>query len=370
LSKTLDQPEWYLEGYLGNQKMIQRWSIQPLPYRVGRNAEMHLSLPFQSVSGQHAEFHIENNSLHLRDLGSTNGTFINRKRITEDTVLQEHDVLHFSECEFRVGRTEPTLADPSQTIFQDLSETNLPEQMALGASQFKKMLMTQAVIPFFQPIVDLVTGVRIGYEVLGRGHQEGLVDTPSELFRIAASLGLETELSRLFRIRGVEGARLLKGTPKIFVNTHPSELDSPKLMTSLKTLRRENSQMPLILEIHEGSVTDLTQMRQLRSQLSELDIELAYDDFGSGQARLLELAEVPPDYLKFDISLIRGIHNAGSSRQTMVESLVKVGTEIGVPCLAEGVEKEEEAKVCTELGFQLVQGFLYGLPAPAQEWID
>lgn len=369
MSETVDHPEWYLEGYLGNQKTLRRWMIEPVPYRVGRNADMHLSLPFQSVSGQHAEFHIEENTLRIRDLGSTNGTFINRKKIEGDVVLKEHDVLHFSECEFRVGRTEATREDPSRTVFQDLSETNLPELMAVGAQEFKRMLMTQAVVPFFQPIVDLVSGVRIGYEVLGRGKQEGLGDTPYELFRIAASLGLETELSRLFRIRGVEDAKILKGTPKIFVNTHPAELDSPKLMTSLKTLRRENPEMPLILEIHEASVTDLTQMRQLRSQLAELNIDLAYDDFGAGQARLLELAEIPPDYLKFDISLIKGIHQAGSSRQTMVESLVKVGSEIGVPCLAEGVEEEEEAKVCTELGFQLVQGFLYGRPAPAQAWV-
>ncbi|MCH8820397.1 MAG: EAL domain-containing protein [Acidobacteria bacterium] len=70
------------------------------------------------------------------------------------------------------------------------------------------------------------------------------------------------------------------------------------------------------------------------------------------------------------MSLIQGIHQAGSSRQTMVESLVRIGREIGVPCLAEGVEKEEEAKVCAELGFQLVQGFLYGLPAPASAWVE
>ena len=370
MSEIVGQPEWFLEGYLGEQKTLRRWIIRPLPYCVGRNADMNLSLPYQSVSGRHAEFYIADNTLRIRDLGSTNGTFINRKRLVEDVVIQEHDVLHFSECEFRVGRTESTIEDPSKTVFQNLSETDLPEQMAVGASQFKRMLMTQSVVPFFQPIVDFASGTRIGYEVLGRGQQDGLADTPSELFRIATSLGLETELSRLFRMRGVEDAKILKGTPKIFVNAHPAELDSPKLMVSLKALRRTDSQLPVVLEIHEGSVTDLTQMRQLRSQLDELNIELAYDDFGAGQARLLELAEVPPDYLKFDMSLIQGIHQAGSSRQTMVESLVRIGREIGVPCLAEGVEKEEEAKVCAELGFQLVQGFLYGLPAPASAWVE
>ena len=374
MNAPAEQAEWFLEGYLGDQKTIRQWPLRPLPYRVGRNADMNLSLPFQGVSGQHAEFYVEDDTLRMRDLGSTNGTFVNRKRIAEDVVLEEHDVLHFSECEFRVGRKEAVAkaapVDPSATVFQDLSETNLPELMAVGANQFKQMLMTQSVVPFFQPIVEIATGSKLGYEVLGRGQQEGLVNTPDELFRIAASLGLETELSRLFRMRGVEDAQLLKGTPKIFVNTHPTELETQKLVPSLKALRRQAPDLDLVLEIHEGSVTDLTRMRELRSQLAELDIGLAYDDFGAGQARLLELAEVPPDYLKFDVSLIKGIHQAGSSRHTMVGSLVKVGDQIGVPCLAEGVEEEEEAKVCIDLGFRLAQGFLYGRPGPADTWVE
>ncbi|MEE8350291.1 MAG: EAL domain-containing protein [Acidobacteriota bacterium] len=366
--EEMDQPEWFLEGYLGEPKTLRRWMLRPLPYRVGRNAEANLSLPFQSVSGEHAELFVGNGNLQLRDLGSTNGTFVNRKRISTDTMLQEHDVLHFSECEFRVGRIEAAPVDPSRTVFQDLSDTNLPELMAVGAKEFKRMLMTQSVVPFFQPIVMMNTGSRIGFEVLGRGKQEGLADTPAELFHIAASLGLETELSRLFRMRGVEEAKILKGNLKIFVNTHPAELESDKLMPSLKAIRRVAPELPIVLEIHEGSVTNLTRMRQLRSELNDLKMGLAYDDFGAGQARLLELAEVPPDYLKFDVSLIKDIHQAGASRQTMVESLVRVGVEIGVPCLAEGVEEEEEARVCIELGFQLAQGYLFGMPAPADTW--
>ena len=91
MSEILGQPEWFLEGYLGEQKTLRRWIIRPLPYCVGRNADMNLSLPYQSVSGRHAEFYIADNTLRIRDLGSTNGTFINRKRLVEDVVIQEHD---------------------------------------------------------------------------------------------------------------------------------------------------------------------------------------------------------------------------------------------------------------------------------------
>ena len=89
---------------------------------------------------------------------------------------------------------------------------------------------------------------------------------------------------------------------------------------------------------------------------------LAYDDFGAGQSRLMELAEVPPDVIKLDRSLIQGI-NDSQPRQDLVRALVKVMLDQGSEVLAEGVETESECAVCYELGCQLAQGFLIHHPA-------
>ena len=48
--------------------------------------------------------------------------------------------------------------------------------------------------------------------------------------------------------------------------------------------------------MHERALADLAAVERLRAQLVHLGVGLAYDDFGAGQARLLELAEVPPTY--------------------------------------------------------------------------
>jgi FOG: EAL domain len=109
-------------------------------------------------------------------------------------------------------------------------------------------------------------------------------------------------------------------------------------------------------------------MQTLRDTLQELDMGLAYDDFGAGQARLAELADVPPDYLKFDIGLIRNIHLATPDRQRMLASLVRMVRELGTAALAEGVETADEHRVCQELGFELGQGFYYGKPAVAKSF--
>ena len=94
---------------------------------------------------------------------------------------------------------------------------------------------------------------------------------------------------------------------------------------------------------------------------------LAYDDFGAGQARLLELAEVPPHYLKFDMSFVRGIHEAGPRRRHLLTSLVSVARDLLVYTVAEGVESKEEAEVCMRIGFTHAQGFHFGRPRPVEE---
>ncbi len=108
-------------------------------------------------------------------------------------------------------------------------------------------------------------------------------------------------------------------------------------------------------------------MTKLHASLKKLDIQLAYDDFGAGQARLVDLIEVPPDYLKFDIALVRDIHHGSSQRIQMLETLVRMAHDLGVAVLAEGIECQAEGEACTQLGFDLAQGYHYGKPAPAAQ---
>jgi EAL domain-containing protein (putative c-di-GMP-specific phosphodiesterase class I) len=93
-------------------------------------------------------------------------------------------------------------------------------------------------------------------------------------------------------------------------------------------------------------------------------MELAFDDFGAGQARLIELTETLPDYVKFDVQLIRGIHAASAGRQKALATLVRLVHDLGIATLAEGVELAEERAACHQLGFDLAQGFYLGRPEP------
>src|SRR5689334_16540999 len=133
------------------------------------------------------------------------------------------------------------------------------------------------------------------------------------MFRAAARLNLEAELSQMFRWKGVEESLRFPTPPHLFLNTHPAEIGI-RLGESLARLREVHRTQPLTLEIHEHAITNLQTMKAIRDVLRDLNISLAYDDFGAGQNRLKDLVDVPPDVLKFDMSMIRGIDTAAPER--------------------------------------------------------
>ena len=134
------------------------------------------------------------------------------------------------------------------------------------------------------------------------------------------------------------------------------------MIDSLRELRQVSGERAITLEIHEHAVTDLTALRQLRDELRSLDMQLAYDDFGSGQARLIELSEVRPEYVKFDYQLIHNLHLASAQRHEMIATLVTMVNGLGIASIAEGIECNDEAELCWQLGFDYAQGFHYGKP--------
>lgn len=366
---------WYLEGFLDDQKIVHRVALKEFPFRVGRVGELGLAINSAKISRIHAELFLDGEQLVVSDLGSTNGTFVNKERIAGPVTLSPGDIVHFGTSEFRVGCESPALFDSSSDSSEEGLETLpftgvLPAQFITGAKEFLQMMELHAVTSHFQPLIRFQDGNAFAYEILGRGALEGFLVSPGELFPIASSLGLEDQLSRLFRAKGVMAGRDLPGSPGLFMNIHPAEVrHAQMLVNSLRELREENPNADLTLEIHEGLVTDLKVIRELRTSLLEISINLAYDDFGAGQARLIELAEVPPEYLKFDMSLVKEIHRAPTQRQKMVEMLVGFASDAGVICIAEGVECAEEAEVCRQLGFHVGQGYYFGRPCPCSELI-
>ena len=334
--------------------------IDPLPFSVGRQPGCCLQLNSRTISGHHADLQIECGQLWVIDRKSTNGTYVNGRRISDPTPLKEDDLLQFADVAMRIR------CDVRRSNYNTLQEDVCDQAMALV--QFDRLMENRLVTPFYQPIVDMQKGRCLGYEVLARSRVFGM-ESSAAMFDAAARLNMQVELSRMLRWEAVrEGLKFPKGT-QLFVNTHPLEIDRPGLVESLEQLRQLSHDVSIVLEIHEAAVTDPEKMVEIQRQLRDLKIGVAYDDFGAGQTRLAELVEAPPDYLKFDMSMIRSIDQAPAERQRMLAALVKMVCELGIAPLAEGIETEAEAQTCRELGFTTAQGFFFGSPAPVRHYM-
>ena len=101
--------------------------------------------------------------------------------------------------------------------------------------------------------------------------------------------------------------------------------------------------------------------------LKDLAIGIAYDDFGSGQARLIELVEVPPDVLKFDIALTRDVHRASCKRETHAAKPGENGAATWESWPWRRARRPRKNRACLELGFDLHQGFYYGKPTSGRD---
>jgi EAL domain-containing protein (putative c-di-GMP-specific phosphodiesterase class I) len=341
----------------------ERFTLTVLPATIGRAETNDLRVVVPAVSKQHAVFLSHAQGCCIRDLGSTNGTFVNGRRVTE-CVLTDGDIIHLGPVEFcfRLSALHSVARVPAETTATQALPRIVPRSVIRGAEQLRELIDSRAVEIVYQPIVDLETKGASAFEALARGCHPGLTRSPAALLEMAEECGLVVELSQLFRTLAVEQARTLPRDARLFLNIHPRELDQTTFLSSLRDLREHQpDQRVLVLEIAEASVTNVQAMAQTRDAFATLGFEFAYDDFGAGQARLLELTEIPPHFLKLDVGVIRGIE-AAVPRQEVVRALLGVVGTLGVRVIAEGIETESCAQMCRELGCHLGQGYLFGRP--------
>jgi len=359
--------KWCLEsvadvgrGWLAN--------IETVPFIIGRADDCDLKLIDNRISRHHSELRISGDLLWIRDLESTNGTFVNKNKIEHAQLLEPDDIVSIGNHRFRVKRVNASTLSITtrETTFGTLSEEIM--DYSSYEPKLRALIRDRNVIPHFQTILKLSDRTQEGYEILGRIDDGDLPSNPFQLLDIAESLGCASHLSSLFREVGVEIGKNLPGSPLLFVNTTRLEVfEMDTLLQSLQRIRDLASSNKIVLEINEKAAADTNEFPKLHAALKDMDMGLAFDDFGVGQTRLVELSNISPDYLKFDMSLIRQIHLAPKRLHRMISTFIKASHDLGILTLAEGIECAEESEVCQQLGFDLGQGYLFGRPVPVHE---
>jgi EAL domain-containing protein (putative c-di-GMP-specific phosphodiesterase class I)/GGDEF domain-containing protein len=226
---------------------------------------------------------------------------------------------------------------------------------------------------FVHPVVRLATMEVIGYEALSRGPLNSEFERPDKLFKIAYDTDLVLKLERLCRKRALETARRMQPGRIMFINVEPEAVADPELRDVVfSSLVAESDLAPssIVLEITERSaIADFGAFRSTIEYLRALGFGVAVDDAGAGYGSLQCLAEIKPEWLKIDLSLVQGV-DTDEVRSQLIDSLVTFAGRMDVKLIAEGIETTGQLAKLLELGVEFGQGFLFAQPCepfPADE---
>ena len=200
------------------------------------------------------------------------------------------------------------------------------------------LLTSGGIVSALQPIVRLVNDTVIGYEALARYPPLARIGTPDELFASAASLNMQSAVDLACVSAALRAASNI-GEADLFVNVLIGTLVDERGVAALDSAVREARVDPasIVLEFSEREpVPDLALLQRIAAELRARGFRIAVDDAGAGHASMRVIAELRPEFIKVDRSLIQAI-DADRARRALVVALLSFSGHIGARVIAEGM---------------------------------
>ncbi len=213
----------------------------------------------------------------------------------------------------------------------------------------------------YQPIVTAADTRVFAQEALLRTNDQTLRD-PAAMLDAAERTGRLSDLGQLVRSSATEEIKRAPSDWSFFINVHPHEIGAIDLLMN-GPMRDLSSR--IVLEITErASLDQIPNAYATIAQLRKCGYRIAIDDLGAGYSGLSSFAELEPEFVKFDMSLVREIDKR-ATKQRLVAAISAMCKGLGTRVVAEGVETEQERRTLIELGCELLQGHLFARPGPA-----
>ncbi|WP_442112860.1 bifunctional diguanylate cyclase/phosphodiesterase [Pseudomonas sp. NUPR-001] len=232
-------------------------------------------------------------------------------------------------------------------------------------SALSTILAQSSVHSLFQPIVCLSERRILGYEALSRGPSNSPLHSPINLFAVARQAGRLTDLEVACRESACRRFSQQQLEGKLFLNVSPESLLEPQYQSGRTLKMLHDMGLPpsrVVIELTEQTPTDDFQLLfNALHHYRDMGFSIALDDLGAGYSSLRLWSELRPDYVKIDRHFIDGIHLDAVKRE-FVGSILQIARASRAQVIAEGIELAEELKVLTEMGVDLVQGYLLGRP--------
>jgi len=235
----------------------------------------------------------------------------------------------------------------------------LPADRAGLEASFERALGKLVMV--YQPILRARDHLVAAYEALMRSEEPSLPD-PAALLEAAERLRRLPDLGRAVRARTAAGLHQIPDGTLLFVNLHPADLEDPDLVDPSSPLAQYASRV--VLEVTERAALDgISNLPRRVQLLRNLGFRLAVDDLGAGYAGLSTFAYLEPEFVKLDMSLVRGVHTS-QTRQRIIRSVASLCHEMDMTVVVEGVETYQERDALLSLDCDLFQGFLFARPGP------
>ncbi|MBK5550846.1 MULTISPECIES: bifunctional diguanylate cyclase/phosphodiesterase [unclassified Pseudomonas] len=232
-------------------------------------------------------------------------------------------------------------------------------------SALSSILAQSGLHSLFQPIISLSERRIVGYEALSRGPSNSPLHSPIALFAVARQAGRLNELEIACRESACRRFNEQQLPGKLFLNVSPESLleaahQPGRTLQLLQDFGIPPSQV--VIELTEQTPTDDFQLLQnALHHYRAMGFSIALDDLGAGYSSLRLWSELRPDYVKIDRHFIDGIHQDALKRE-FVGSILQIAKASRAQVIAEGIELPEELAVLTEMGVDLVQGYLLCRP--------
>jgi len=258
-------------------------------------------------------------------------------------------------------------------ISTDISEKKARDteenQRAECEARIRTAIDDDRLLVYAQPIVDLRSGSVVQEELLvrmqgPRGPND--IAPPGEFLPAAERFGLVKEIDRFMVRRGI---RLAAGGRPVEINLSGHSISDRELTNEIEReiLTTGADPSSIVFEITEtAAVEDLQAAREFSDRIARLGCRCALDDFGTGYGSLTYQRHLIVQFLKIDISFVRGMADSHAD-QLVVKSIVKLARDFGQQTIAEGVEDEQTLQLLREFGVDYAQGYHLGRPSPLRD---
>jgi diguanylate cyclase (GGDEF)-like protein/PAS domain S-box-containing protein len=278
---------------------------------------------------------------------------------------QPDDLVHAADVAmYHAKRTSAGVA-----LYAPSSDVRRPDRLILR-QELRRAIASDELEAHYQPQCT-PDGRMVGAEALVRWrHPERGLLAPRDFLPFAEETDLICELTdAMLRTALRDAGRWAAGTTglRVSVNLAARDLRDPGLADRVGRALRD-CDVPgtvLTLEVTENALAVAPEARDRLEALRDAGVRVSLDDFGTGFAPLATLRETPVDELKIDRRFVSGI-SVGDRDAALVSGLIRLGHDLGLTVVAEGVETTEGADRLRDLDCDVLQGHLIGRPRPAR----